>query len=138
MAVRQITGGRLSAIDYSLPAELLELETIQLNLVHDYQSSARDGLRELIARIEGSIQFDSPFRAEVIRQLNLALQFLSGKTRDPKRAARRIHRVTKAIFTLVRSNYTASFPECFPPDFVHIQIRMGDHIEIDEDIPPDP
>lgn len=126
------------AQDCSLPQELLDLEEVQFDLVHDYQRAARNLLQDMIARLEKSVQFGPEFRSEVVRQLELAIRFLSGDHRDPQRAARRVHRVMKAIWTLVRSNYTASFEDCFPPEAVHVTVRQDDRIVSDHDIPPDP
>ena len=126
------------AQDFALPEDLLALEEIQFELVHDYQRLARNLAKDMVTRLESSVQYHPDFRAEVIRQLELAIQFLSGDQRDSKRASRRVHRVMKAIWILVRSNYTASFKQCFPPHAVRITIKDGDRIISDDEIPPDP
>ena len=57
---------------------LPDLETIQFELVGDYERLARERLGDLISRVESSLQFNQEFRTEIIRQLGLAIQYLSG------------------------------------------------------------
>ena len=127
-----------SAVESLTHEVLLDLETIQFELVHDYERLARDRLGDLIARLESSSQFNPEILTEIIRQLGLAIQFLSGDKRDPKRSSRRVHRIANAINVLVRSSYSAGFEECFPLHFIRMTVTQDDQVISDDDIPPDP
>lgn len=117
---------------------LVELEDIQLELVHGYERLAREKAGDVLGKLEYAVQWSDEFHAEVIRQLHLAIELLSGPQRDSKRAARRVHRVASAIHALVRSGYLAPLETCFPPHFVRMTVTDGDHIVSDDEIPPDP
>jgi len=132
-----VSGAGGAMHDFALPEELLLLEEVQFELIHDCQRAARNLLAEIVERLQRSVQFTPEIRSECVRQLELAIQLLSGEIRDPRRASRRVHRSMRAIWRLVRSNYTASFDECFPVEFVRMIVEDGNGVISDDEIPPD-